>query len=252
MPSHIFRLALFTLLCTLVNQAVNCAPAKPALVTQLREIHDRITPNSKPHQKQVALTLDACSGAFDEDLIQFLIRNRIPATLFVTKRWLVANPYAVTVLKANLNLFQIEDHGENHIPAVIGRGRQVYGIAGQPDLLHLQREVLEGARAIEQIIGVHPRWYRGATAVYDDQALAKIKELGFGVAGFSLNADAGASLSQAQIERRLARVKDGDVIIAHMNKPKGDSAEALSVGLLQLLRQGFRFVRFDEVTLVEQ
>ncbi len=215
-----------------------------------REIHDRISPN-KNGQKQVALTLDACSGAYDEDLIQFLIRNRIPATLFVTKRWLVSNPYAVTVLKANLDLFDIEDHGEKHIPAVIGKGRKIYGIEGQPDLLHLQREVLEGARAIEQIIGVHPKWYRGATAMYDQQAAEKIKELGFQIAGFSVNADAGATLPQKQIEKRLAQVKSGDVIIAHMNKPQGFSAEALSVGLLQLLRQGFVFVRLNDVKLIE-
>jgi peptidoglycan/xylan/chitin deacetylase (PgdA/CDA1 family) len=217
---------------------------------QAREVHDKIAPN-KNGQKQVALTLDACSGAYDEDLVQFLIRNRIPATLFVTKRWLVSNPYAVSVLKANLDLFEIEDHGEKHIPPVIGRGRKIYGIAGQPDLLHLQREVLEGARAIEQIIGVHPKWYRGATAMYDPQAIEKIKEMGFEIAGFSVNADAGATLPQKQIEQRLAKVKSGDVIIAHMNKPQGFSAEALSVGLLQLLRQGFVFVRLNDVKLIE-
>jgi hypothetical protein len=36
-----------------------------------------------------------------------------------------------------------------------------------------------------------------------------------------------------------------------MNKPRSDTAEALSVGLLELIRQGFTFVRLDEVDLVE-
>jgi peptidoglycan/xylan/chitin deacetylase (PgdA/CDA1 family) len=214
------------------------------------EIHDRIAANSGSNNR-IALTLDACSGKFDEDLIEFLVRNQIPATLFVTKKWLLVNPKAVAILKANLNLFDIEDHGENHIPAVIGVGRKVYGIAGEPDVLHLRREVLEGARAIESLIGVAPHWYRGATAVYDQQASDEIRQLGFKIAGFSVNADAGATLTRSQINERLRQVRGGDVIIAHMNKPKSDTAEGLATGLLELLRRGLVFVRLDVVELVE-
>jgi peptidoglycan/xylan/chitin deacetylase (PgdA/CDA1 family) len=223
-----------------------------AAVAQIRptEIHDRINQASGV-TNQVALTLDACSGAFDEDLILFLIRNRIPTTLFATKKWLDKNPRGLAILKANLDLFDIEDHGENHIPAVIGAGRKVFGIAGEPDILHLRREVLEGAYAIERATGVAPHWYRGATAQYDSQAVDEIRRLGFGIAGFSVNADAGASLKRAQVLQRLRQVRGGDVIIAHMNKPVGDTAEGMSEGLIELLRRGLVFVRLDQVDLVD-
>ena len=170
-----------------------------AAMAQIRptEIHDRISQASGV-TNQVALTLDACSGAFDEDLILFLIRNRIPATLFATKKWLDKNPRGLAILKANLDLFDVEDHGENHIPAVIGTGRKVFGIAG-----------------------------------------------------FSVNADAGASLKRAQVLQRLRQVRAGDVIIAHMNKPAGDTAEGMSDGLMELLRRGLVFVRLDQVNLVD-
>ena len=71
------------------------------------EIHDRIASGAHPG-KELALTLDACFGKFDDDLIEFLIRNRIPATLFATKRWLVANPLGVSIIKAHLDLFDVE------------------------------------------------------------------------------------------------------------------------------------------------
>lgn len=212
------------------------------------EIHDRLVA-TQPDPKRIALTLDACSGKFDDDLIEFLIRNHIPATLFATKKWLLVNPVGTAVIKAHLDLFDVEDHGENHIPAVIGAGRKVYGIAGEPDILHLRREVSEGARAITEMIGVPPHWYRGATAEYDAQAVTEIEKMGYGVAGFSVNADAGATLGRMAIEVRLGHVKSGDIIIAHMNKPASDSAEGLSVGLLHLLKQGFTFVRLDQVAL---
>jgi peptidoglycan/xylan/chitin deacetylase (PgdA/CDA1 family) len=214
------------------------------------EIHDRIAPGSGP-KNAVALTLDACSGAFDEDLLAFLIRNRIPATLFVTKKWMTKNAGALDLIKHHLDLFEVEDHGENHIPAVIGRGRKVYGIPGEPDLLHLRQEVLEGARAIQGLTGVSPRWYRGATAEYDQQAVAEIRRLGFGIAGFSVNVDAGGTLRRQQIVERLRHVQAGDVLIAHMNKPRSDSAEGLATGLMELLRRGLAFVRLDQVQLVQ-
>ena len=219
-----------------------CATDRPV------EIHDRIA-GSATGGKRLALTLDACSGKFDDDLIEFLIRNQIPATLFATRKWLLVNPLGVSIIKAHLDLFDVEDHGENHIPAVIGAGKKVYGIPGEPDLLHLRREVSEGARAITDMMGVPPHWYRGATAEYDASAVSEIEKMGYGIAGFSVNADAGATLGRVAIEKRLKNVKDGDIIIAHMNKPASDSAEGLSVALLQLLRQGFVFVRLDQVKL---
>ena len=215
------------------------------------EIHDRISQSSNIANNRVALTLDACSGEFDEDLILFLRRNRIPATIFATQKWLSKNPQGLAMLKANLDLFDIEDHGKNHIPAVIGVGRKVYGIPGEPDILHLRREVQAGAQAIEHATGVPPHWYRGATAKYDQQASDEIRRMGYKIAGFSVNADAGATLKRLQIIAQLRHVHSGDVIIAHMNKPTSDTAEGLSTGLIEILRRGFVFVRLDEVDLTE-
>jgi peptidoglycan/xylan/chitin deacetylase (PgdA/CDA1 family) len=241
MNTNVSRFALLILL--LWGQLV-FAQSKPA------EIHDRLDAESALN-KHVALTLDACSGKFDDDLIEFLIQNKIPATLFATKKWLVANAKGVSIIKAHLDLFDVEDHGENHIPAVIGAGRKVYGIQGEPDVIHLRREVAEGARAITDMIGVPPHWYRAATAEYDSQAVTEIEKMGYGIAGFSVNADSGATLGRLAIAERLKHVKSGDVIIAHMNKPASDSAEGLALGLTELLKAGFQFVRLDQVKLIQ-
>lgn len=213
------------------------------------EIHDRLLPTATTPDLAVALTLDACSGAYDGALIEFLIRQRIPATIFATKKWLDRNPIGLATLKAHLDLFDIEDHGENHIPAVIGAGRKVYGIAGEPDLIHLRREVLAGAEAVESATGIAPRWYRGATAEYDPQAMAEINRLGYRIAGFSINADAGATLKKDAVAERLRHVRGGDVIIAHMNKPASGSAAGLAEGLGDLLAKGFVFIRLDQADL---
>jgi peptidoglycan/xylan/chitin deacetylase (PgdA/CDA1 family) len=137
------------------------------------------------------------------------------------------------------------------VPAVIGPGRQVYGIDGSPDMDHLEREVQDGAQAVEKLTGVRSRWYRGATGEYDAQALVRIAALGYRVAGFSVNADDGASLPREAILARLKAVRSGDIIIAHLNRPDSDTAEALAEGLKGLLAQGYRFVRLDAAPVRE-
>lgn len=226
----------------LAPPAVGAADQRPI------EIHEQLASQSESGRK-IALTLDACSGKYDDDLISFLIQKRIPATIFATKKWLDKNPLGLSVIKAHLDLFDVENHGEKHIPAIIGADRNVYGIPGEPDVIHLRREVTEGARAVEKATGIAPHWYRDATGEYDPQAIKEIGKLGYKIAGFSVNADQGATSKKMAIEKRLEKVKPGDVIIAHMNKPASDSAEGLALGLTYLLKAGFVFVRLDQAEL---
>jgi peptidoglycan/xylan/chitin deacetylase (PgdA/CDA1 family) len=195
------------------------------------------------------LTLDACDGGFDTDLIGFLIENRIAATIFATKKWLDRNAAAVALLKAHADLFDIENHGANHVPAVIGRNREVYGIHGESDIAHLKLEVMRGAAAVSAATGSPPHWYRSATGEYDPEAIKVIEAMGYKVAGFTVNADNGATLSKGRIIARIKNVKGGDIIIAHVNRPDSDTAEGLAVGLKQLLDRGFHFVKLNTVTV---
>jgi peptidoglycan/xylan/chitin deacetylase (PgdA/CDA1 family) len=231
-------------LCLLLS-ASSLAGALPRPI----ELHQRLDLPPQLDTKTVALTLDACGGAFDEHLIGFLIEHRVPATIFTTKRWLDRNPVGAAELAAHDDLFEIEDHGADHIPAVIGAGRRVFGIRGEPDVAHLQREIVGGAQAVRQLNGYAPRWYRGATAEYDPSAIKLIRAMGYQIAGFSVNADGGATLHRNAIVARLKAVRGGDIIIAHMNKPTSDTAQGLADGLTWLLAQGFRFVTLNESTV---
>ena len=227
---------------TLVALLPTAAIAEPPPI----EVHQVLAVSGSGDASVAALTLDACDGGFDADLIGFLIENRIAATIFATKKWLDRNPAAVALLKAHADLFDIENHGANHVPAVIGRNREVYGIPGESDVAHLKREVMRGAAAVSAATGSPPHWYRGATGEYDAEAIKVIEALGYKVAGFSINADFGASLSKRGVIARLKKVRSGDIILAHLNKPDSETAEGLATGLKQLLDQGFRFVKLND------
>lgn len=203
-------------------------------------------PASSDGHPQIALTFDACSGAVDQRILDVLVSQSIPATIFVTQRWVLRNAAAVAILAAHPDLFDIEDHGRDHIPAVTGT-QKPYGIVPAGTLAAVDTEVNGGASAIVLAFGKHPAWFRGATALYTPDAIDEIHRLGYQVAGFSLNADIGASVSTKTATARLESAKDGDVVIAHINQPKRASGAGIATGLLDLKQRGYEFVRLEDV-----
>lgn len=195
---------------------------------------------------QVALTLDACMGKTDHRILDMLVQNRIPATIFVRGRWIKQNPAAVAVLKANADLFDIENHGAMHIPAITNEPR-MYGIktAGSLEAVHL--EIDAGATAITDAGMSKPVWYRDATARYSTDAVQLAASMGYKIGGYSLNGDQGASLMAPAVERRIAAALDGDVIISHINQPSRSAGEGVVKGVLALKAKGMKFVRLKEV-----
>lgn len=210
------------------------------------EVHHRLSP---PHA--VALTLDACSGAYDKRLIDLLVQLRVPATLFVTRRWLERNPQAVHHILQHADLFEFENHGAHHVPAVVGPASlRLYGMQVQPDEDALRAEITGGADVIRATTGRTPQYFRGAGAAYDSTGLQMVQALGYRVAGFSVNADAGARYPASVVAARLKSVKPGDVVIAHMNHPAGGTAEGFARALPDLLQRGTVFVKLSQGMLV--
>ncbi len=216
------------------------AQAKPGYV----EPSMKIVGNEKS-SPAVALTLDACSGGADQRIIDVLVRHRIAATIFVSGSWVRRNPKTMSLLKAHADLFEIENHGARHLPAIDRAGWQ-FGIRTAGSAAAVIAEVDGGARAIQAATGRKTKWFRGATAVYTPSSIKLIEAGGHRVAGYSISADAGALLGAAATERRILQARDGDVILAHVNHPAKPAGAGVVKGLLALKERGFRFLRLDE------
>jgi len=189
---------------------------------------------------RVALTLDACPGAFDTRIAYALADLGVIATIMVTGIWIRQNPTGLAFLKGHRDLFAIENHGERHVPPVFG-DTPIFGIQPAGDLSLVRREVAGGAAAIRAAFGTNPSWYRGATGFYSPQAIPPIEGMGFRIAGYSLNGDLGASLPAAVVAERVAAARDGDVIVAHVNQPRRVSGAGVVEGVRRLLARGFQF-----------
>lgn len=220
-------------------------PSKAPAV-KLVEPHLHIARSNIPGHARVALTFDACMGQADERILSTLVRERIPATIFVTARWLKRNPQALAVFLQNPDLFELENHGENHIPAV-DAPTLVYGIASAGSPRAVKQEVEGGAAAMVAAGIPAPHWFRGSTAKYDLSAIGEIRAMGYRIAGYSVNGDGGSLLGAVITEKRIASAKDGDVVISHINQPTHAAGEGVAKALVDLKMKGTAFVRLEDV-----
>jgi len=204
----------------------------------------------KTSQKEVALTFDACGGSakssqFDAGLIDFLIENRIPATLFINSRWIQSNPETFMSLAAN-PLFEIANHGTAHRPLSVN-GKSVYNIPGTASPEEVAREINGNGDLIEKLTGKRPRFFRSGTAYYDEVSVAIARQNGVEIAGFSILGDAGATFSAPTVAQQLESAHSGDILIFHMNHPEGGTRQGIIEGVSKLKAQGYSFVRLSDV-----
>lgn len=222
-------------------------PPQPAKAPALVEPQLHVARSGNAARPRVALTFDACMGKTDDRILSVLVSERIPATIFVTARWLRGNPQALEILLRNPDLFELENHGQNHIPAV-DVPASIYGIiaAGSSDAVH--QEVFGGAQAMMAAGIAQPGWFRGSTAKYDASAIRQIRDMGYRIAGYSLNGDGGSLLGAALAEKKIAAAKDGDVVIAHINQPTHAAGEGVARAILSLKKRGVEFVRLSDTS----
>jgi peptidoglycan/xylan/chitin deacetylase (PgdA/CDA1 family) len=203
--------------------------------------------NVQTHQSEndITLTLDACGGKTDWNILHFLVDNHIPATIFVTEKWIDGNAQAVSYLKEHKDIFQIENHGKEHREAVY-RPVGAYHLPATENDQGMQTEVQGGEDAIEKNFGIKAQWYRDAGALYDSSSINWLNEHHWHIAGYSVAGDEGATASTSRILHLLSQVKPGDVILMHMNKPQGHTYEGMKTGILALKDKGMHFTWLDK------
>lgn len=210
------------------------------------ELHMKLPISEEKTAPRVALTFDLCDGKTDYRILNTLIKNKIKATLFLTQRWIKSNPQNVALLKEHLDLFEIENHGEKHIPAVDNLSK-IYGLKTAGSLKNIYKEVYNGNKYIEKAGFPKTKWYRTAAARYSPSAIKLIEKMNYKIAGFSINGDEGTTLSREKVYQNFINARNADVIIAHMNHPEKSSGAGVVEGILFLKLKGYNFVKLSDV-----
>ncbi|MCS7228131.1 MAG: polysaccharide deacetylase family protein [Endomicrobia bacterium] len=199
----------------------------------------------------IALTFDACgnpgSFGYDEELINFLIQENIPATLFLNGKWIDVNPHIAKQLSTN-PLFEIGNHGLEHKPCSVN-SNTAYGIQGTKNIEELIDEVELNSEKLKKLTGKKPRYFRSGTAHYDDVSVKIITYLGYEIVNFTVNGDYGATAKKEVVKRNIVNAPNGAIILLHMNHPQRETAEGVMLAVSELKHTNIRFVKLSDYPL---
>lgn len=203
--------------------------------------------------KTIAFTFDACGGkngdGFDKELIDFLRKERIPSTLFISGKWIDQNLKTFLELSSD-TLFEIENHGLNHRPCSVD-GEVAYGIKGTPSVPDAFDEIEANERKIEILTGYRPLFFRSATA-YIDEACAKLaRQLGVTVVSFDVLAGDAIPFNHVEniTKTVLKTIKPGAIVLMHFNHPEWNTYESLVMIIPELRKRGYTFAKLKDYPL---
>lgn len=191
--------------------------------------------------KVLALTFDGCEtltpSYVDEAIADYLVREKIPFTLFVSGHFAQRNRERLAELAA-LPFVELENHSYSHPLHMerLNKARQ-------------QGEVQENESWLASISPVKPRFFRFPGGHHDAAALKTVESLGYRVVHWSFaSGDPDPKLSVERLFQWVTNgARPGAILVFHINGRGYRTGAALPRIVAQLRQQGYRFIRLDEL-----
>jgi len=184
---------------------------------------------------RVALTFD--SGVVGEDvsrqhrLIDLLVRTGTPATFFLTGKFVEAHP-AVAARLARTAFFELGNHSYGH-----------------PDLVTLplrkvRKELQATQEVVEKATGVRVALFRPPYGSENRRVVMTAASLGLHTVLWDVDTqDYRLSVGSGVIKRNiLTNVKNGSIVLMHMNGEREATLTALGPVIGELRRRGYELV----------
>ncbi len=199
------------------------------------------------NERILYLTFNLPGGGFDIALINWLDRNRVPATFFISCNWVFpetkspTRPHHLRMISTN-PLFSVQNAGYDNLPAS-ENGKYAWGIRGTENLVQLRDEIMTATEILRNAATLEraPTWYRAGAAMYDTMAVRYINSIDIKIAGFAINIDAGGTLDADQVYSEMMRAKSGDILSGMANRPNPETLDGFSRAVMDLKQRGFVF-----------
>jgi peptidoglycan/xylan/chitin deacetylase (PgdA/CDA1 family) len=187
------------------------------------------------HEKRVALTFDACENRapafFDRAIGDYLLKEKIPVTIFVSGRFARHNQAPLKQLAAE-DFVEIENHSLDHDNHMERMGDD-----------EIRRQIGENESLLFEITGRRTRYFRFPAGNYDPRGVAIAESMGYRVVHWSFASGDPAKEVSAERLRQwvLSRTRPGAILIFHINGRGWNTAAALPGIVAELRRQGYSF-----------
>lgn len=170
----------------------------------------QVIKSGPPSCPGVALTFDLCpvrkAPGYDRTIVDYLTEHQIPATFFVSGKWMAKHEEDVDHL-LGVGFFEVGTHGEVHAHLPMH------------DADEQRREILGPVKVLREHYAHEATLFRPPYGEYNDVTEKVVKALGLRFIQWTVESgDPDPSLATEQILARVAkRVKPGSIIVFHAN-----------------------------------
>ena len=228
------------------------ASAGPAVAGGLAGVIRRV--NLPAGDKTIALTFDLCQtrspiAGYDAAIVDYLRANLIPATFFLSGRWLETHGTRAAQLVADPQ-FAVGNHSFDHPDlhnATMGKV--------ESEILLTETSLDRTRAAASEVCGrkiaaPEVRLFRFPYGSCGGSGIAEANGVGSVVIQWDTVSGDPDGTSAAEIERNVMReVKAGSIVVMHANGRGTHTAEALATLVPRLRAEGFRFATVPELLL---
>jgi len=190
--------------------------------------------------RELALTFDACETTtpsyFDEKILSYLLKERIPFTVFMTGKFANRNQQRLRDI-SKLPFVEIENHSYNH-----------YQHMEKLSANEIRKEVRELDELLIRIIGKKTKYFRFPGGNYDARSLKIIENMNYKVVHWTFpSGDPDKKVTSLKLRNWIvSKAKPGNILIFHINGRGYNTAEALPNIVSSLKKKGFKFVRLED------
>ena len=189
----------------------------------------------------VALTFDACAtkkqaNGFDRKVFEILARDQIPATLYLSGRWVERHPRAAKEIAAT-PWIELGNHTYSHPRLTLVRKERI------------RMQIRRTNKILEKKIGRKALSLRPPAGAWSATVVKVSNQEHLPVVLWSvISGDVGGHVPAARMDRTvLAEAKPGAIIIFHINKRAPFTKRALPDIIAGLRDKGFRFVTVSQL-----
>jgi peptidoglycan/xylan/chitin deacetylase (PgdA/CDA1 family) len=170
----------------------------------------QVIKSGSPACPGIALTFDLCpvrkGTGYDKALVEYLIEHEIPATFFMSGRWIARHDPEVEQL-LEIGFFEVGTHGEVHAHLPMQTADEQ------------RAEIIGPVKLLSEHYAHEAVLFRPPFGEYNDVTVDVVKTLGLRLIQWNIESgDPDPSLSAEQILARIEkRAKGGSIIVLHAN-----------------------------------
>lgn len=174
------------------------------------DVRAQVITSGPPACPTIALTFDLCpvrkGAGYDKALIEYLIDHNIPATFFMSGRWIAKHDPEVEQL-LGIAFFEVGTHGEVHAHLPMHNAEEQ------------RAEILGPVKLLSEHYAHDTVLFRPPFGEYDAVTVDVVKALGLRLVQWNIESgDPDPSLSAEQILARIEkRSKGGSIVVLHAN-----------------------------------